>query len=130
MLGFGVGATLILIGFTAQWLLKKRLQNAKFRQFYMWVAWSMALLGSAVVSPTVGNSIGITSVGAAVVSVLMLLALGVDFADKRPDWPAFFIIVLVPWFMQYTGGKLGQFFDVILLPLNQLGQLVLAILGA
>jgi len=129
MLGLGVGGLLIAIGFVAEWLLKKRLKNQKVQRFYMWVAWLFALLGSAVAAPTVGNSVGITSAGAAAVSIGMLLALGVDLADKRPDWPAFFIIVTVPWFMRWTGGQLGALFDLVLTPLATLGHLVLGLVG-
>jgi hypothetical protein len=129
MLGLGIGGLLIAVGFVAQWLLKKRLQNPKVKRFYMWIAWVFALLGSAVAAPTTGNTIGITSAGAGVVSLGMLLALGVDLSDKRPDWPAFIFVVLVPWFMRWTGGQLGALFDVVLTPLAALGHLVLGLVG-
>ncbi len=130
MLGLGIGALLIAIGFTAQWLLKKRLHNGKLKTIYMWIAWGFAVLGSAVAAPvTGGNTVGITSVGAGAVSVIMLLALAVDLADKRPDWPAFFIVVAVPWFMRWTGGTLGTLFDAVLAPLNAMGLAVLGVIG-
>jgi hypothetical protein len=130
MLGLGIGGFLIAVGFVSQWLLKKRLRNEKLKKFYMWVAWSFALLGGAVAAPASGgNTIGITSAGAGAVSLAMLLVLGVDLADKRPDWPAFIIVVAVPWFMRWTGGQLGAVFDAILTPLQLVGHTVLGVIG-
>src|SRR3954471_5200101 len=109
MFGLGIGAFLIAVGFIAEWLLKKRLQNTKAKRFYMWVAWIFTALGAVLVAPVV-PSFGISAAGAGAVSLAMLLVLGVDLVDRRPDWPAFFIIVALPSFMRWTGGPLGRFF--------------------
>lgn len=128
-IGLGAGTALIAVAFAAQWLLKKRLKNQKVAKFYMWAAWILAALGSALAAPATGNSVGVTSTGAAVASLILIGVLIVDVADKRPDWPAFLIIVAAPWFMRWTGGPLGQLFDVILTPMSAIAAGVLGVIG-
>jgi FtsH-binding integral membrane protein len=129
MLNFGLGTGLIVIAFAAQYLLKKRNKNPKMARVLMWVAWVTAIVGGEAMSRQVGNSAGVTSAGAAVASVVMLFFLAVDVADKRPDWPAFFIAIIVPWFMRGTGGTVGQLFDALLAPIQALGTALGNLLG-
>ena len=129
MLNFGLGAALIIIGLTAQYLIKKRLRNAKVARVYAWIAWVFASLGGVAASSTVGNTVGVTATGAAVVSAVMLLVLIADVVDKRPDWPAFVIVVTVPWFMRLSGGTAGQFYTALLYPLDQANTVVSTFFG-
>ena len=129
MLNFGFGAGMVIIAFAAQYLLKKRLKQPKVARVFMWIAWITATIGGEAMSRQVANSAGVTSAGAAVVSIVMLFFLVVDVADKRPDWPAFFITITVPWFMRLTGGELGVFFDAILAPVQQAGSTLAGLLG-
>jgi hypothetical protein len=114
VLNVGLGAALAIIALTAQYLIKKRIKNQKLARVYAWIVWIPAALGGEAISSSVHNTVGITSAGAAVVSVIGLLFLIVDIADRRPDWPAFIITVSVPWFMRLTGGTLGALFDLAL----------------
>lgn len=116
-----LGTGLVVIAFAAQYLLKKRNKNPKMARVLMWVAWVGAVVGGEAMSRQVGNGAGVTSTGAAVASIVMLFFLAVDVADKRPDWPAFFIAITVPWFMRGTGGTIGQLFDAVLAPIQALG---------
>jgi len=129
MLSFGLGTGLIVIAFAAQYLLKKRNKNPKMARILMWVAWVAAIVGGEAMSRQVGNTAGVTSTGAAVASIVMLFFLAVDVADKRPDWPAFFIAIIVPWFMRGTGGTIGQLFDALLSPIQALGVALGNLLG-
>lgn len=109
-----LGTGLLIIGFTAQYLIKHRLKHEKLKRTYSWIAWGFAILGGTAVGLSVASQTGVTAAGAAVVSVVGLLALAVDFADKRPDWPAFFIAVVLPSFMQAASGPAGNIFHVLL----------------
>jgi hypothetical protein len=129
MLGLGAGGGLIIIAFAAQWLIKKRLKNPKFQTFFRWVAWIFAVLGSAIAAPLTGNSIGVTSIGAGVVSCVLILGIVCDLADKRPDWPAFIMIVILPWTMRWTGGIVGTVFDAALTPASYLGNAIGTLFG-
>lgn len=117
MFGFQltVGAALVVVGLVAQWLIKKRLQHKDVKKIYMWIAWIMAALGGTALSINVGDFAGVTSIGATVISCLGLLWIVVDLADKRPDWPAFILITIIPSFMKASAGLLGKFFDLLLL---------------
>jgi hypothetical protein len=123
------GAGMVIIAFTAQYLLKKRLKHPKVARIFMWIAWVTATVGGEAMSRQVGNTAGITSAGAAVASLVMLFFLIVDVADKRPDWPAFIITVTVPWFMRLTGGGLGHLFATVLSPVQALGSALAWLLG-
>ena len=130
MFGLGIGGMLIAVGFVAQYLQKKRIQHAKAKPVYRWVAWGLAVGGSAIASPQNNfGAHGITSAGAGVVSVVMLLVIVADLVDKRPDWPAFILVVVVPWFMRATGGAAGAFFDFVLAPAAWLGGSVGSLFG-
>ncbi len=129
MLNFGFGLGMVIIAFAAQYVLKKRLKHPKVARAFMWIAWITATIGGEAMSRQVGNTAGVTSAGAAVVSIVMLFFLVVDVADKRPDWPAFFITISAPWFMRLTGGGLGAFFDAVLAPVQSVGSALASLLG-
>lgn len=129
MLNFGFGLGMVIIAFAAQYVLKKRLKHPKVGRVFMWIAWVTAAVGGEAMSREVGNTVGITSAGAIVVSVVMMFFLIADLADKRPDWPAFFIIITMPWFMRLTGGDIGQIFDAVLSPIQAIGSWLAARLG-
>lgn len=129
MLNFGFGLGMVIIAFAAQYVLKKRLKHPKVGRVFMWVAWVAAAIGGEAMSRQVGNTVGVTSAGAVVVSVVMMFFLAADLADKRPDWPAFFIIITVPWFMRLTGGGIGGIFDAILSPIQAAGSTISGFLG-
>jgi hypothetical protein len=129
MFSIGLGAALIVVALTAQYLIKKRVKHPKVARVYAWIAWVFAALGGEAVTASVGNGIGVTSAGAAVVSLVMLLVLVCDIADKRPDWPAFIITVTAPWFMRLTGGPLGSLFDAILAAPHAVNQAVGGFMG-
>lgn len=129
MFTFGLGTGLVIIAVAAQYLLKKRSKHPKVSRALMWVAWVFAAIGGESMSRQVGNTAGVTSAGAAVVSVVMLLVLVVDVADKRPDWPAFIVTIVAPWFMRLAGGPIGALFDTILAPVQAAGQAIGHMLG-
>jgi hypothetical protein len=129
MLNFGFGLGVVIIAFAAQYVLKKRLKHPKVGRVFMWIAWVFAAIGGEAMSREVGNTVGITSAGAVVVSGVMMIFLVADLADKRPDWPAFFIIITMPWFMRLTGGDIGQIFDAVLSPIQAVGSWLAARLG-
>jgi hypothetical protein len=129
VLNFGFGVGMVIIAFAAQYLLKKRLKHPRIARGFMWIAWVTATIGGEAMSRQVGNTAGITSRGAAVVSIVMLFFLIVDVADKRPDWPAFIITITVPFFMRLTGGVAGHVFATILAPVQALGTILAGWLG-
>lgn len=129
MLNIGLGAGLIIIALTTQWIISKRLKNQRVSKVYSWIAWVFALLGGVAISTDLGPQIGITSAGAVIASIVMLLFIGADLADRRPDWLAFILICLVPTFMRMSGGGFGALFDVILMPPDAGVQLVGRALG-
>lgn len=116
MAGFAVtiGGALLFLGILSQWLIKKRVQNKNMRQHLSWVAWGCALMGGIAVGTSWAETAGVTSAGAAVAAAAGLLWIAVDLVDRRPDWPAFFLIIVVPGLMKMTGGPIGTFFDLIL----------------
>lgn len=118
MFNIGIGFGMIVIALTAQFLISKRLKNQKVSKFYSWLAWAFAVLGGIAVTNDVGNAVGISAGGAAIASIAMLLFIGVDIADRRPDWPAFILICLTPTFMRLSGGTLGLIYDTILAPFD------------
>lgn len=118
MFNVGIGFGLVIIALAAQYLISKRLKNANVSKVYSWIAWVAAVLGGVAVTTDIGNAIGVSSGGAAIASIVMLLFIGVDIADRRPDWTAFILICLTPTFMRLTGGSLGQIFDAFLSPFD------------
>lgn len=118
MIPITVGTGLLAIGFTAQWVIKRRLQDKALKQIYMWIAWLFAIGGGLSISVNVGQQLGVTGLGASVVSAVGLLFLAADLKDKRPDWPAFFLAAILPMFMQLSGGPLGTIFHAVLTPLK------------
>ena len=118
MFNVGIGAGLIIIALAAQYLISKRLKNQKVSKVYSWIAWVCAVLGGVAATTGIGNAVGISSAGAAIASLVMLLFIGVDIADRRPDWPAFILICLTPTFMRLTGGTLGQLYAAVLTPFD------------
>jgi hypothetical protein len=130
MLNIGLGAGLIIIGLAAQFLLSKRSKNNKVRQALSWVAWIFVAVGGEAVTADISSNLGVTSVGAAVASWVMLLFITVDVADKRPDWLAFILIAICPTFMRLAGGGSGQIFNVLLMPLDWAASGLGAFLGA
>ncbi len=129
MLNFTFGTGMIIIAFAAQYLLKKRVKHQKVGRALMWIAWITATIGGEAWSRNIGNTVGVTSTGAAVVAIVMLFFLAVDVADKRPDWPAFIITVTAPWFMRLTGGGIGAVFDALLTPIQYVGTWIAGLLG-
>lgn len=129
MLDVSLGVGLIAIALTAQWLISKRLKHQKVSKVVSWIAWIFAIVGGTAVTSDISDAIGVTSAGAAAASVVMLLFIVVDIADKRPDWLAFILICLAPTFMKLAGGGIGKVFDVLLaIPTWAAGQLA-AFLG-
>lgn len=120
MFNVGAGLGLIIIALSAQYLIWKRLKNQKVSKFYSWVAWVFAVLGGVAVTGDLGNAVGVTAGGAAVASLVGLLFIGVDIADRRPDWLAFILIIVTPTMMRASGGTLGTLYDGILMPLDLL----------
>ncbi len=129
MLNFGFGLGMVIIAVAAQYVLKKRAKHPQVSRALMWMAWITATIGGEAMSRQVGNTAGVTSGGAAIVSVVMLIVLIVDVADKRPDWPAFIITITAPWFMRLTGGGIGGIFDAILSPVQAVGSTIASFLG-
>ncbi|MEU8158067.1 hypothetical protein AB0B94_30810 [Micromonospora sp. NPDC048986] len=114
----GIGAGLIAVALAAQWLISKRLKNQKVSKIYSWIAWCLAVLGGVGITTGFGDAMGIGAGGAGIASLIMLLFIGVDIADRRPDWTAFILICLTPSFMRLSGGTLGQIYDGILTPFD------------
>lgn len=129
MFNVGIGFGLVIIALTAQYLISKRLKNQKVSKFYSWIAWGAAVLGGIAITADLGNAVGISAGGAAIASLTMLLFIGVDIADRRPDWTAFILICLAPTFMRLSGGTLGQIYDVILAPFDGIINGLRAFLG-
>jgi len=115
-----IGTGLLLIAFTAQWVLKKKLQDKGLRTVYMWIAWIFAIAGGLSISTDVGRQIGLTGLGASIVSFLGLLLLAADLKDKRPDWGAFLLAAVLPLLMKLSSGPLGQIYKVLLFPFQAL----------
>jgi vacuolar-type H+-ATPase subunit I/STV1 len=124
-----LGAGLIIIALTAQYLLSRRAKNAKMGKFLSWVAWVCAVVGGTTVTVDVQDLVGVTSAGAAVASVIMLFFIAVDVADRRPDWLAFILICIAPTFMRLSGGGIGQIFDAVLWAPAQVGAQLSTFLG-
>lgn len=127
----GAGMGLIVLGLTAQFLIHKRLKNAKVSKFYSWIAWSGALLGGIAATTGISESLpGISGFGAFIAASVMLLFIGVDLADRRPDWLAFILIVFCPTFMRLSSGPVGKLFHGILAVGDKLVDVVAGALGA
>jgi hypothetical protein len=129
MLNFSLGAGLIIIALTAQYLISKRLKHQKVSKAISWIAWILAIIGGTKAASDIGDAIGATSAGAVVVSCICLLFIVVDIADKRPDWLAFILIVITPAFMRASGGGAGSFFDLLLKVPDMAGDRLGAFLG-
>lgn len=124
-----IGVVLITIALTSQYLLTKRVRHAKVRLVYSWLAWACAYAGGVAVAPDLGNAVGLTALGAFLVSCLLLLFIAADLADRRPDWLAFILICVAPAFMRGTPGPAGDLFDLLLLPGELLVELVTSMIG-
>lgn len=129
MFQIGIGTGLLAIGFLAQYVIKKRLQDKTLKVAYMWVAWICAVMGGLSVSTDVGSRIGLTGWGASVVSILGLIWLAADLKDKRPDWGAFYLAAILPLTMRLAGGPVGQFFQFLLSPFQALALFMASGLG-
>ncbi|GGM27430.1 hypothetical protein GCM10011608_10230 [Micromonospora sonchi] len=129
MFNVGIGFGLVIIGITAQYLIAKRLKHQKVSKVFSWIAWGAALLGGVGMSSEFGNAVGISSGGAAIASLAALMFIVVDIADRRPDWPAFILIVLAPTLMRITGGGLGSAYDALLMPIDGIITGLRAFLG-
>jgi len=125
----GLGTALIVIALSFQYLITKRLKDAKLRKAYAWIAWIFALIGGAAVGTDIGNQLGITSVGAIIASFVMLGFIVADLKDHRPDWPAFILVTLAPTFMRLSGGGFGSFFHLLLTPLDALVKVAGGLFG-
>lgn len=130
MLNISLGAGLIAIALTAQFLLSKRAKNAKVGRALAWIAWVCVAVGGEAVTADIGSQVGVTSVGASIASWVMLLFIAVDVADKRPDWLAFILMAIAPTFMRLAGGISGDIFNVFLMPLDWAASALAAFLGA
>jgi hypothetical protein len=111
-----IGAAFIIIALASQFILWKRAKDNTMRRILAWLAWSFGYIGGCAVATDIGATTGITTVGAFVASIIMLIVIMVDIRDKRPDWPAFILIILVPAFLNLVGGWLGDLFGLLLLP--------------
>ncbi|QKW15408.1 hypothetical protein [Verrucosispora sp. NA02020] len=129
MFNVGIGFGLVIIALSAQYLISKRLKNAKVARVFAWVAWGAALLGGVGLSSEFGNAAGISAGGAAIASLAALMFIIVDIADRRPDWPAFILIVLAPTLMRITNGGLGSLYDAVLTPFDGIITGLRAFLG-
>jgi vacuolar-type H+-ATPase subunit I/STV1 len=116
MINISIGVGLVAIALTAQWILNRRLKHAAVSRAYSWIAWVCAYLGGAAVTVDLAHRVGITASGAAVAAFLMLLVIVADLADRRPDWPAFILIILAPTFMRLAVGDAGELYAVLLAP--------------
>lgn len=129
-LHIGLGTALIIIALSFQYLITKRVKHQGTRKVYAWIAWLFAAVGGAAVGTDIGHQLGVTSIGAAVVSCVMLGFIWADLRDHRPDWPAFILVTLAPNFMRLTGGGVGTFFHFLLSPLDMLVKVLGNLLGA
>jgi hypothetical protein len=118
----GIGTAMILIGLFCGWIIKKRVRHKALAQYLLWMAWIFVALGGEAASHTVKNTYGVGAGGAAFVSVVGLILVVVDLADRRPDWTAILVIIILPWFMRLSGGTIGQFFNLLLAPLAAINQ--------
>jgi uncharacterized membrane protein YhaH (DUF805 family) len=115
VLDISIGVGLLIIALTAQVLIWKRLQDAKLRTVYAWIAWTFAVIGGTAMSSSVGSSLGITGSAAIFMSLMLVLILIVDLKDHRPDWPAFVIIIVLPTLMRLSNpGPIGDLFALVL----------------
>jgi hypothetical protein len=128
-LNVSLGAGLLLIALTCQWLIAKRLKHQKIAKVYSWIAWILAVIGATKAADDIGNAVGATSASAVIVSCICLLFITVDIADRRPDWLAFALIVITPAFMRLSGGTAGQLFDIMLKLPDMAGDSLGAFLG-
>ncbi|MER7166742.1 hypothetical protein ABT336_11860 [Micromonospora sp. NPDC000207] len=118
MFNVGIGFGLVIIAIAAQFLISKRLKHQRVSKWFSWIAWGAALLGGVGMSSEFGNAVGLSAGGAAVASLVALLFIVVDVADRRPDWPAFILICLTPTLMRITNGGLGGLYDAVLIPFD------------
>lgn len=109
-----LGGGLILVALTAQYLISKRLKHAKVSKVVSWIAWALAIVGGTKAASDIGDAVGAGSATSVIVSLICLLFITVDIADKRPDWLAFILIVVTPAFMRLSGGGAGRVFDALL----------------
>jgi hypothetical protein len=72
----------------------------------------------------IGNTIGVTSAGAAIAAFACLMFIVADIADKRPDWLAFGLMLVTPALMRATGGPVGNLYDLILTVPSMVGDWV------
>jgi hypothetical protein len=129
-LHIGLGAALITIGLSFQWLISKRVKNQKLRKTYAWIAWIFAAIGGAAVGTDVGHQLGVTSIGAIIVSFVGLGFIVADLWDHRPDWLAFILVTVVPSFMRLAGGGFGALLHALLTPLDALVKVAGSLFGA
>lgn len=109
-----LGGGLIIVALTAQYLISKRLKHQKVSKAISWVAWILAIIGGTKAAADIGDAVGVGSASAVIVSLICLLFIVVDIADRRPDWLAFILIVIAPAFMRASGGGAGRAFDLLL----------------
>lgn len=124
MFDIGLGAGLILIGLISQFLISKRLKHQGVRKIYSWIAWSCVIIGSTKAASDIGNSVGVTSAGAAIAAFACLMFIVADIADKRPDWLAFGLMLVTPAMMRATGGPMGNLYDLMLKLPDALGDAI------
>lgn len=117
-----VGAAFAIIAVFSQWLVKKRARDKGVAKVLLWCGWVFAALGGEALSRELPNTIGVSSLGAVVVSLAMLGLIIVDVKDGRPDWPAMLCVLAAPFFMRLAGGTAGQLFDTILNIIAALNQ--------
>lgn len=144
-LNLSTGLVLLCIGLGAEWMIKRKIPatkgaagagsrsevgSARLIRAYSWIAWTFALLGSALMSEAVGNPFGLSPKAAVLITVLGCMLVAVDLLDRRPDWPAFLIIAALPFVARIPRGSIGVLFHVVLGAAAQIAHAVGSVLGA
>ena len=129
MFNIGLGAGLIFIGLVGQLIISKRLKHQGVRKVYSWIAWVCVIVGATKAATDIGDTLGVTSGGAAIAAFACLMFIIADIADKRPDWLAFGLMLITPALMRATGGSIGGLYDLILAVPDAVGNWLGAAFG-
>jgi hypothetical protein len=122
MLGMSTfAATFIGIAVFAQYNIKKRLkkQDGWLKPTLQWMAWVCGLLGGTAAAPYLSKVFGLFGGKVAAFAIVgSLIVLAVDIVDKKPDWRATVVAIVVPSFIYAVGGEAGPFFEGLLTPFS------------